>query len=735
MKTRLHRTAISRTALSMMLPLIATSGAAWAAEDQAASSPADLVIPEVTVTAEHRKENLQTTPIAVTNFTADTLDNQAIQDIRDLSGRAPGLYAAGGAFTHSSNSYYLRGIGESDAIQNQAVGTYIDDVYIPRPVGGTFELWDLQSVQVLRGPQGTLYGRNTSAGGIKVTTNDPTDKLRVFAEGGLGNYNDVEARVGFSSPVIENVLGVSLSVLHRKRDGTVDSVTVNSKVGDIDNNNVRLKLQYTPSEKLEFTFSADGFKDNGTPVPIIPRQQAGGLDPYRNFSNYAIGNQNNTGGASIRALYHIDDAQSIKVVSAFRAFDQPGWYDQDGQNINNSLTFSHHQDTSYSNEIQYQYDANPFHTVVGFFQLRDRFRSYRLNASDYTTSYSLLWAAGQNTVKQIGLEHTNSYAGYSQTTFDVLDNVHLTGGVRYTVEGHDFTYISNNTNAAGKYLTSLYQVHDTMQYWHSFTPKLIAAWEPIKDQSTYLSYSEGFKAGGFDNRASSLIAASNAFNPENVRTWEVGLKSNWLENRLRTNLAIYYNKISGFQASATDPYTQVSQRFNLGGATSEGVELETTAILAKGLNWTNNVSYDNTNIDAVVGKSATSLSYVGKHLLYTPRWTAFTDLNYILPYNFGTTGVWNVGGNVKFQSDAYNDYPNTWAARIPTQFIANLEGGYTSDDGHWQYLASIKNLLNRAYAQNSSTGITTAHLPAGTTAYTSSYNDPRTFLLRVRYTY
>ncbi len=212
------RPVTGRWSSSTAIALVLAAGAAAPALAEEALDAA--TVEEVLVTAEFREAKLQDTPIAITVVTPQTLELRAVENLRDVVTRIPGL-SAPTALQHSQTSYYIRGIGESDSIANQTVGTYVDDVYISRPIGGTFELNDVQDVQVLRGPQGTLYGRNSSAGAIKATTRLPDNDLKTFFEVGAGNYSANIIRAGISGPIIEDKLAASLSFIHRERRGFV----------------------------------------------------------------------------------------------------------------------------------------------------------------------------------------------------------------------------------------------------------------------------------------------------------------------------------------------------------------------------------------------------------------------------------------------------------------------------------------------------------------------------------
>ncbi|MDV6330803.1 TonB-dependent receptor [Asticcacaulis sp. 201] len=299
--------------------------AADSAGDSAESEPI-----EVTVTAEFRRTNIQKTPVAVTVINADMLQTKAVENLRDANTRIPGLFVAPTALTFSTGSYYIRGIGETDSIANQTVGTYIDDVYISRPIGGTFDFNDVQDVEVLRGPQGTLYGRNSSAGAIKITTKTPGNDFGAFGEVSVGDHSTSIFRAGVSGPLVEDKLAGSLAVVKRYRQGLVFDKTLDTYVGTVDTLGVRGKLNWTPTAKSAYLLTGEIFEDKGDPTPLIPRIQPGGvIDPNTNYSEQLISNHTKLWAGSLRATWDLTDKSKLKFISSVRAFKQPGWYDQD----------------------------------------------------------------------------------------------------------------------------------------------------------------------------------------------------------------------------------------------------------------------------------------------------------------------------------------------------------------------------------------------------------------------
>lgn len=198
---------------------------------------------EIIVTAERRSTDLQKTAIAISAFTAERLEERNIRSVRDLAGQIPNLFVARTSISHTTQTFSLRGVGESDPIQEPVLAVYVDDVYVPRQIGSMSEFVDLERVEVLRGPQGTLYGRNSSAGALRIITKDPGEDTHVTAEAGYGSYNDVQVRALVSAPIVADTLSASVSYIHRSRDGVTYNPTLGHDVNRIDLNGWRGKLR------------------------------------------------------------------------------------------------------------------------------------------------------------------------------------------------------------------------------------------------------------------------------------------------------------------------------------------------------------------------------------------------------------------------------------------------------------------------------------------------------------
>ncbi len=729
-KWRLIVNHLKRTSLasSSALALMLMAGIARAGDDPATATATTSTTSseepiEVIITAEYRKTNLQKTPVAVSVITADTLQTKAIENLRDATTRVPGLFIAPSALTYSTGSYYIRGIGETDSIANQTVGTYIDDVYISRPIGGTFDFNDVQDIEVLRGPQGTLYGRNSSAGAIKITTKLPDNTPTGFGEVSVGDHEATILRAGIGGPIVKDKLAGSLAVVKRYREGLVYDRTLGTHVGTIDTTGVRAKLNWTPTANSAYLLTAEAFDDKGDPTPLVPRIQPGGVvDPNVNYSETQIENHTKLTALSFRATWNLSDKSTLKFITSERQFKQPGWYDQDGSANKINVTYSDHRDLDYTGELQYLYNGDRLHLVAGIFALNDNFRSYRTNYSPLAIAALL----PDRTYIQDSGEKTKNYSAYGQVTYDLTPRLHLIAGERYTYEAHNFIFTGNEQNASKQYLTTLYTITKPYQHWTSFTPKLGLNFEVTKAVATYLTYAEGFKAGGFDGRASSKAAAGLPYDPENVTTWEGGFKGDFFSHAVRINLAVYHNLIEGYQASVLDE-NNITHRINLGKVRTQGFELETRWRPIAGLNWQNNVSLLDTKVLTAGGATTNAALYDGKQVPNAPRWQYFSALDYDLPWT--ASGVWSVGAEYFFRTKQFSDLVNTPAAKGVSQEIVNLSASFRPDNSKWSWSLSVRNVFDRRFDQGGTAGNGVTSINATT------FNDPRLVLLRARYDY
>jgi iron complex outermembrane receptor protein len=681
-------------------------------------------LPPVTVTAEHREEDLQKTPLAISAFDENTLRDAQISSIRDLSGRVPNLSLTRQGISYSAQTYAIRGIGENDPIQEAAVAVYADDLYIPRAISSMLDFNDVERVEVLRGPQGTLYGRNSAAGAIRVITRDPTQETRAFLELGAGNYNAQNGRLLVSGALVDNTLFGSFSAIRLTRDGTVHNRTRNEDVNNIDIQSYRGKLRWAPDQSpWDVQLTLNGTIDRGDTVSYTPFDvETGHYDKFKTYSSLTPKNKLDQGSAVLRAIYRLNDNLNVKSVTAWSEFEQPVDYDNSGEAnsgnaspIQNNLIF--YKQRYATQELQLNGDYGQFNYTLGLYLFKERFRAER-DSLTYSVANDRVNATGQYSTTD-----TESYAIFGQSHYKLTEKLSLTTGLRYTKEHKNFLY-TNYAITTEQQILGVNFAADSGDSWASLSPKvgLEYAWSEKLAQYAYVA--KGFKAGGYDNRAPTLAAANQGFEPEDVTTYEIGFKGEVLGGRLRSNVAIFYNDYDDLQTNAWDPAISANLRTNVGSAHTYGVELENVALLNRDLRLTLNLGYLESQYDDFQNASGPGVSANNKEMTYSPKWNLNLGLTWTVPVRL--PGALIASTDYQYQTRSYANALNADIYEIPAQGFWNASSSYASADGHWTSTLAVHNLLNRAYPQTISYSAA-----SGTNNY--SLNPPRTVLLTVRY--
>jgi iron complex outermembrane receptor protein len=607
-------------------------------------------VEELVVTAERRQTNLQDTPIAISAFSAQTLADRKVDSIRDLAGQIPNLSISRVTISHTTQTYALRGIGESDPIQEPVVAVYVDDVYIPRQIGSMVEFNDLERIEVLRGPQGTLYGRNSSAGAIRIITRDPTETFRAKAEVGLGDFGAVDVRGLVEGRIADNWSG-SLSYIHHKRDGVTEDPTLGHDVNRIDLDAYRGKLRWAPNDRFDALLTVNALKDRSDSRSYIPvRQPGGGFDSQKSFSEVEPKQDLDQISGSLRLKYKLTDRLELKSVTSYGGFDlNPVYYDNDGEAALIQKNLIHYNDQYATQEIQLNgaYERVSFST--GVFYLHERFYVQRdgYSRKNALNTDPAVTPGNYNFLRAHNVTNTDAYAVFGEATWSVTDRLKVTTGLRWTNEDKTFVFDNGVLNLAGQ-VTAPSIKGRASKTWAQFTPKLSVQYQWAPDVLGYLTYSKGFKSGGFDNRATRLDLATLPFAPEEVITYEGGLKSELFDKRMRANLAVFYNDYQNLQVSFYDPVYVGSRRGNAGQAHSYGVELETDAALTDALSAQLSMGYLEAIYDEYKGAGGAGVNADGNRLTNSPKWNLSAGFTWEVPATI--PGSLKLGVNAQYQS-------------------------------------------------------------------------------------
>jgi len=746
-------------------PAAATASPALAADP---SDPSGQGVSEVIVTATRQATALQKTPVAVTVIGSDEIAQQNLLTARDLAGQTPGVTIQRAGITPLTQVFFIRGIGDADPIFDPNVAQYLDDVYLPRAINGMADLADVERVEVLRGPQGTLFGENADAGAVRYITRTPTDQTEGNFDVGYGNYNAFDVHAYVSGALIPGKLDGSLSVGHEQHDGYTYDPTLNEAVNNQDTTAVRGKLVAALSPALSVQVSIDGTVDtSGTDYYTPERPIIGGtlktpvygpFNPKDTYASQAPVNTSWVGGASVKAADRINANLSFNSISAVRGFAQdPVNYNNDGQPLvpyspadpvlvsisDNSIVY---RDKEATQELQLlgRYDKLDF--TSGLYVLYEDFSSNRIG---YVVSPTAATATPAYPEDQIGDTKTYNYAAYIQGDYHVTDKLTCTLGGRYTIETRDFSFAGvydsfsgaplavtpgAPTSTPGGYAAVNDFKYDGDKTWYSFTPKYGVSYQFTPGVFSYASISEGFDAGGFNNRASSLATAL-PYDQEKVTTYEVGLKTTSFDHRLRLDATVFYNAYNGLQETAAviSPVNDafVSVRANANRAHTQGFELESVFKPLEGLSFTGDVSSLKTRFDAfpnaaasVVNGQTMLLGATGNQLPFSPEWQFNAGAVYQAPVPL--PGRTTLGLNATYETSYYSDVFNYRQGRVPEQGYVNAFLSYEPPGGRWVISLIGKNLTDRLSYQS----ITWGGTP---NLWYGPISPPRTVFLKVAY--
>ena len=625
---------LSRNLLLSGAALSAICDTAGAAETQAEKPvlQADAQLGTIVVTARRTRENLQETPVAVTALTGEMLDKLNIRDVVATAQFTPNLGISAQPASITAASVFIRGIGNASpsAVSEQGVGIYLDGVYIARSAGAIFDLVDLERIEVLRGPQGTLFGRNSVGGAIQLVSRKPTDDPGFEGKAGYGTFDDWFARARFDTGLIGNMpIKATVSYMHRQKNGYFDnSLAPSSKdpgalnsdavtaavQGDFGKLTVNYGFDYNVREGAPTFFQVINATDDvrtyygssqalgGSAFQIGPeglrrgeQQPAMDLNGNPTFSVKA-----RVYGHALTLNYQLMPALAIKSITAYRAYRQDGanGLSGNGQLLGFTLSpllfvdgtvlptgvqpvtpydgYTTQRQRQFSQEVQLLGEAGAFKYVGGAFYFHEK--SSEANYQQLT----FVLPGGDAGVNLSPLQafhgKARSYAVFGQLSYSPSSDLELTGGARYTKDRKWLTL-------AGDVQPNL----DGLVSYNNFSWLISANYKLRQDLMTYARVSSGYRAGGINPSASEI----NIFAPEKAISYEAGVKAEWFDRRLRTNLSAFYVDYKNLQIPQFLAGTggATSTIANAGRVAYRGVEAELTAVPVPGLTIDGSVGY------------------------------------------------------------------------------------------------------------------------------------------------
>ncbi len=690
-----------------------------------------IVLKKVTVTAERRESDLQKTAVAVSAIGQEQLQERHVQTLNDLAGQAAGVTLPG---NYINQSYvFIRGIGSSRPAGNPSVGIYIDDVYLARQFANTFiNLPDIKSIEVLRGPQGHLYGQNISSGAVKINSLTPTNKSESVIDLRLGSNGTAETRSYLAGALKEDVLLASVAVTHRQNDGYYYNYTLDKDVNRYDTTSGRVKLVYKPTSALDITLAVDETRDQSANATATPRPNAGAgipvLPPRTTLAIWDTSSNLQTGGQALTVAYKLSDELTVKSISAHRYIDDDQPWVTNGRPDFSSAFRQYIDNGQFSQEFQISGNYQKTNFVLGLAYFDETFDIDRHSSTN--NNWTILQSYSSR--ETVGL--------FGQATWKPTEKLGLTLGGRASRERYEQDARSYASNANRDVLTQNFRADGYSLDDSSFTPKITVdyAWTP--SVFSYITASQGLTSGGWNPAPNNIAVASVPVKPEEVNAYEIGLKTTLWDGRAQANLAVFYNDYTNYQTNLNDvviggyyfgsntppagvPHGGNSLLSNADQAHTQGAELEVNARLTRDLQLGLVSSFLQTNFDnflpAGVAASNTTTDFTGNELANAPRWSHGINGNYDLPATIAG-GYLRLNLAARYTSSYFTDAGNTKAQKSPAQTYVDTGLFWTNESGRLTTSLTVKNLLDETYATLLSSNST-------------SYNAPRQWLLGLRY--
>ncbi len=737
---------------------------------------AQQMIEEVVVTARRREEGLQEAPLAVSAYTGESLDYRGVASLDEIARFVPSLTLENNpSFGGASNSaaIYLRGVGQKEFLPTTepGVGLYVDGVYIARSVGGILDIVDVERLEVLRGPQGTLFGRNTIGGAISITSAraEPGGEFfaRLSAAGGTDDLINLKGAVHLP---VSDTFAARLSVASLQQDGYVDR-SDGTDLGDDDTLTARLSLAWQPNDRFNVDVAVDATRDreNGPAMELIgidftDLSQLNGVvlapppplafihnvttaaaapgvpcavtdtagngitfnpavaDCYDNRFAGADGDNEGTGaafsetdifGLSATVNYQLNDNLALKSISAWRDLESEFARDGDHSPHRISTLFDDLEQTQFSQELQLLGTFNRLNWIAGLYYFNED--GDNINILDFTVS----------NFRSGGEFDNEAWAAFAQLTYDLTDRLHFTVGGRYTEEEKSFLpdqIIFTNYYAgisqlvppgnplaaldapflqAGERILPLLEKQIDID---EFTPMVNLSFDISEEIMLYLSYSEGFKSGGFTQRVFPPIVAGftappgtadidliPTYDPEFVEVTELGFKAALLDNRLRLNGALFHTDYEDLQVQVFNSVAPVTE--NIGEATIRGFELELLA--APGAGWFVEASVS--LLDAEYDEIDTNITLIGENFDFERVPERSYNLGLSKEFSLDGLGSLVLRADWSYRSETYNDAFNTPLLKTDSYDLVNASVRWTDPGENWSVILSGRNLGDEEY--------------------------------------
>jgi iron complex outermembrane receptor protein len=735
-----------------LLPL--TAAPALALQDQEASEGGREVI---TVTARRREESIQDVPVAVTAYSGEQLENTGAVDITAIAQTTPNVTLENTRATNTTLTAFIRGVGQQDPLVGfeQGVGIYLDDVYLNRPQGAVMDLYDVERIEVLRGPQGTLYGRNTIGGAVKYVTrridpDNPTASLRAS----VGSLNQLDLVATGSAPLTDT-FRVSAAAGRFTRDGFGENLTTGEDNYNKDIFALRGSMEWEPSDNFFVRLSGDyiddqsntrnGYRTRGSLFsPSDATPLSGRYDTNGGVANFAPFPRSDFSGEGFQlyAEWQVNDRLTLKSITAQREDEFNSLIDFDSTPLPNFDAWVNYQNEQFSQEFQALFEGDGWNAVAGLYYLD----------ADSSNAFDVFIFGGATSFT-FGDSNTEAIALFAEATFDVTDRLHLTLGGRYTEDERNTTVTREvfagqgspffgNTGAFSLTPPVIVDGEEVVPTFtgsrtdDAFTPRIILAYDATENVNVYGSYSQGFKGGLFDPRGNfSTPEIREGVAPEFVDSYEVGVKGVFADGRILANFAAFYAEYTDVQipgsviVSGPGGTTSFQGTLtNAGAAEFRGAELEATVFVTDELTALLGLGVIDGEYTEFIQNGVNIASTAT--IQNTPDVTSSVMLDYTkeLPL-FGHAGELSVIGAWSYRSEVSQFEFSSEELDQDEFSLYNASIVWNSSDGQWSAGVHGRNLTDEAYITSG------YYFPTIDNSTTAFYGDPRTVTGTIAYRY
>jgi iron complex outermembrane recepter protein len=731
---RIQRVLLAGTAFGALLALAAPT-LALAAGDASANQ-----VQEIVVTAQRRSENIQQVPVSMQAFSAKSITDLGIKSSADLGQVTPNVDIAMPAGSGNQPIITIRGIGLNDYDTNNAGpnGIYVDEVYLSAPASQTFQTFDLQRIEVLKGPQGTLYGRNTSGGAINFISNKPTDHFTADFHAEYSSYDTFNFEGGVGGPIAPNLDGRAALTVNESGGYMTNDLTGNHENG-ANNYATRLQLLWKPTDDLKVLFNVHGgqvdnrpneyrhigvfvagteFNPQPTLCSVAVAYAGGCVDQLgygtpKGFYEGAYNRQQhlkvNSLGSYLRADYTRGSITYTSITS-FEHNDKIHPEDSDASpNRLLEITFGVRSNT-FTQEFRAAGTEGKFNWVGGAYYLHeDLHQNQPISVLLDLDAVTATPGAGDNTAyRAFDQAHqvTNAYAVFGQSDYEVTDKLKLTFGGRFTGEQRTFDYVGSWQYQQGG--MDNFGALTTVAYSPNALNNTAFSWRAAADYHftssihAYASVATGFKSGDFNGSflgldKSQIERQLQPVSPETVTAYEVGVKSSLFDNRLILDLAAFYNEYKDMQVFVLVPINGVGVNVldNAKKAHTDGIDAEVIARPFSKLTATLNLGLLDTKLDTfLTSRSPDQTDYSGNQLPLSPHVSFSGLLDYKQPV---VGGALDFQFNANFKSHQYFDISNDPYTTQGGYWIENARVAYQFDNDRWEVAAFVRNLSDQKY--------------------------------------